>query len=156
MPASTTFDGVSKSGSPISRWIISLPCFSSARARFRTSNAVSVPSRDIRPARRNSNIVVGSMTADGIITPQRLAWPISQSHGRTDAAQPRRSLDCVMLPSLHMLPWKAISHLFGLPQMTAIMSQDDHQPGADRETEQTHKGILETDAVEVQVKTSMD
>jgi len=61
-----------------------------------------------------------------------------------------------MLHSLHMLHWKAISHLFGLPQMTAIMSQDDHQAGADRETQQTHKGVVETDAVEVQVNTSMD
>jgi hypothetical protein len=61
-----------------------------------------------------------------------------------------------MLHSLHVLPWKAIAHLFGLPQMTAIMSQDDHQASPDSETQQTHKGILETDAVEVQVKTSMD
>jgi hypothetical protein len=61
-----------------------------------------------------------------------------------------------MLHSLHLLPGKAISHLFGLPHMTAIMSQDDHQAGADSETQQTHKGILEADAVEVQVKTSMD
>ena len=37
--------GVSKSGSPISRWMTLLPCASRARARTRTSNAVSVPSR---------------------------------------------------------------------------------------------------------------
>jgi len=58
--------------------------------------------------------------------------------------------------SLHVLPWKTISHLFGLPQMTAIMSQDDHQAGADSETQQTHKGVAESDAIEVQLKTSMD
>ncbi len=43
--------GVSKSGSPISRWMISLPCRSRAFARARTSNADSVPSRDIRSAK---------------------------------------------------------------------------------------------------------
>src|SRR5215470_1860245 len=42
--------GVSKSGSPISRWTTSLPCRSSAFARASTSNADSVPSRDIRSA----------------------------------------------------------------------------------------------------------
>src|SRR5712672_3030119 len=78
MPASTTFGGVSKSGSPISRWIISLPCFSSARARFRTSKAVSVPNRDIRPAKRSSNIVVGSITADGIIAELRVRGQIEE------------------------------------------------------------------------------
>src|SRR5664279_2723913 len=49
--ASTMFPGVSKSGSPISRWTICLPWRSNARARTRTSNALSVPSRDIRLAR---------------------------------------------------------------------------------------------------------
>src|SRR4051794_23260275 len=44
------FFGVSKSGSPISRWTTSLPCASSARARASTSNAVSVPSRLIDDA----------------------------------------------------------------------------------------------------------
>src|SRR5688500_3916002 len=39
--------GVSKSGSPISRWTTSRPFASSARARTSTSNAVSVPSRAI-------------------------------------------------------------------------------------------------------------
>src|SRR5580765_2204408 len=42
--------GVSKSGSPISRWTISLPCRSSAFARASTSNADSVPSRPMRSA----------------------------------------------------------------------------------------------------------
>src|SRR5206468_3951535 len=42
--------GVSKSGSPISRWTTSLPCRSSALARARTSNADSVPSRLMRSA----------------------------------------------------------------------------------------------------------
>src|SRR5262245_32454287 len=42
--------GVSKSGSPISRCTISLPCRSSALARARTSNADSVPRRAIREA----------------------------------------------------------------------------------------------------------
>src|ERR1035438_9442852 len=45
------FPAVSKSGSPISRWTIFLPWRSRARARTRTSNAFSVPSRDIRLAR---------------------------------------------------------------------------------------------------------
>src|SRR4029453_12701726 len=43
--------GVSKSGSPISRWMISLPCRSRALARANTSNADSVPSRDMRSAK---------------------------------------------------------------------------------------------------------
>src|SRR5581483_6895329 len=42
--------GVSKSGSPISRCTISLPCRSSAFARASTSNADSVPSRAMRAA----------------------------------------------------------------------------------------------------------
>ena len=37
--------GVSKSGSPISRWMTSRPVRSIARARASTENAVSVPSR---------------------------------------------------------------------------------------------------------------
>src|SRR5438034_11232059 len=39
------FAGVSKSGSPISRWMTSTPVASIWRARASTSNAVSVPSR---------------------------------------------------------------------------------------------------------------
>src|SRR2546428_2941031 len=42
--------GVSKSGSPISRWMISLPWRSRALAFASTSNADSVPSRPIRSA----------------------------------------------------------------------------------------------------------
>src|SRR5688572_5468001 len=44
--------GVSKSGSPISRWITCRPVFSRARARAAASKAVSVPRRDIRSAKR--------------------------------------------------------------------------------------------------------
>src|SRR5207248_11068329 len=44
------FFGVSKSGSPISRWTTSTPFASSCRARARTSNAVSVPRRLIADA----------------------------------------------------------------------------------------------------------
>src|SRR5215212_5296825 len=42
------WDGVSKSGSPISRWMISRPCASSALAFARTEKAVSVPRRSMR------------------------------------------------------------------------------------------------------------
>src|SRR2546422_7462621 len=42
--------GVSKSGSPISRWMIERPAASSAFARANTSKAVSVPSTPIRSA----------------------------------------------------------------------------------------------------------
>src|SRR3712207_6543569 len=49
-PAPLTMAGVSKYGSPISRWITSLACASSARERTRTSNAVFVPRRCIRLA----------------------------------------------------------------------------------------------------------
>src|SRR6185437_6891522 len=49
------FGGVEKSGSPISRWMMSLPWRSNARARLSTSNAVSVPSRDMRFANRSSD-----------------------------------------------------------------------------------------------------
>src|SRR3989442_8610570 len=45
--------GVSKSGSPISRWMIFRPCASRARARARTSNADSVPIRPTRDASRD-------------------------------------------------------------------------------------------------------
>src|SRR6266852_764392 len=50
LAASRIWAGVSKSGSPISRWSISLPCRSSALARASTSKADSVPSRDMRSA----------------------------------------------------------------------------------------------------------
>src|ERR1700737_4030528 len=52
MPASTMLSGVAKSGSPISRWTIFLPPASSRRALASTSNAPSVPRRDIRSAKR--------------------------------------------------------------------------------------------------------
>src|SRR5438132_14370135 len=42
--------GVAKSGSPISRWMISRPSASSRRARASTSKAPSVPRRDMRSA----------------------------------------------------------------------------------------------------------
>src|ERR1041385_2368603 len=58
IPASITLLGVSKSGSPISRWIMLLPWASSARALARVSKAVSVPRRAIRLASRNSVGVV--------------------------------------------------------------------------------------------------
>src|SRR6266404_3378218 len=58
MPASITLAGVSKSGSPISRWITLLPWASSARALARVSKAVSVPRRAIRLASRSSVAVV--------------------------------------------------------------------------------------------------
>src|SRR5690242_6313225 len=50
--ASTMLSGVAKSGSPISRWTTRLPSASSFRARARTSNAPSVPRRDMRSAKR--------------------------------------------------------------------------------------------------------
>src|SRR5882762_6778311 len=53
MPASTTLAGVSKSGSPISRWTMSLPCASRARARASVSNAVSTPRPAMRLASRS-------------------------------------------------------------------------------------------------------
>src|SRR5258708_20725955 len=50
IPASTMLSGVAKSGSPISRWTMRLPAASRRRALARTSNALSVPSRDMRSA----------------------------------------------------------------------------------------------------------
>src|SRR5579859_6034328 len=44
--------GVAKSGSPISRCTICLPSASSRRALASTSNAPSVPRRDMRSAKR--------------------------------------------------------------------------------------------------------
>src|SRR4029450_13451992 len=59
--------GVSKSGSPISRWTISLPWRSSAFARASTSNADSVPRRDIRSANRMASaIILGDVELVGI------------------------------------------------------------------------------------------
>ena len=54
MAAARTFAGVSKSGSPISRWMTLRPVASSARARAATSNALSVPIVLIRDARRTA------------------------------------------------------------------------------------------------------
>src|SRR5208337_5314943 len=62
--ASTMFPGVSKSGSPISRWTMFLPWRSKARARTRTSKAVSVPRRDILLARCS---LVGAEVASALI-----------------------------------------------------------------------------------------
>jgi hypothetical protein len=51
--------------------MISLPWRSKARALFKTSKAVSVPSRDMRVASRNWYWVVGSIAAKlGIINPR--------------------------------------------------------------------------------------
>src|SRR5215218_1994962 len=44
------WEGVSKSGSPISRWMISRPCAASALAFASVEKAVSVPRRSIRLA----------------------------------------------------------------------------------------------------------
>src|SRR3954447_12977597 len=54
--------GVVKSGSPISRWMIRLPCASSSRARASTSKAVSVPSRasDAASGRSATALLVGA------------------------------------------------------------------------------------------------
>ncbi len=49
-PASTMCGGVSKSGSPICRWMILRPWASSALARASTSKAVSVPRRPMLSA----------------------------------------------------------------------------------------------------------
>src|SRR5438309_2976853 len=46
---------------------MSLPCRSRARARFRTSNAVSVPSRDMRSAKRNSNWTALDIGQNGLL-----------------------------------------------------------------------------------------
>ena len=65
--------GVSKSGSPISRWTISRPCRSSARARASTSNADSVPSRPIRVRDVHGRLLLRGMS--GIIA----SWTSSRS-----------------------------------------------------------------------------
>ena len=57
--ASQMCAGVSKSGSPISRWMTSLPARSSSRARARTENAVSVPSRSRLAARAGRTTLTG-------------------------------------------------------------------------------------------------
>src|SRR4028118_2076799 len=64
------WSAVSKSGSPISRWMMSRPCASSAFAFARTENAVSVPRRPIRPA---------SFTSPSL---SRCAWRITPRRGR--------------------------------------------------------------------------
>src|SRR6266581_3143477 len=47
--------------------MMSLPCRSSSRARFRTSNAVSVPSRDMRSANRSSNWRARDIRQNGLL-----------------------------------------------------------------------------------------
>src|ERR1700722_13897700 len=74
MPASTTFFGVSKSGSPISRWTMSLPWRSSARALFKTSKAVSVPRRDMRCASFSSYCVEVSIVVSEQLYPCAPLW----------------------------------------------------------------------------------
>src|SRR5438552_19070849 len=49
--------GVAKSGSPISRCTMCLPSASSLRALARTSKAPSVPSRDMRSAKRTAVLI---------------------------------------------------------------------------------------------------
>src|SRR5438105_15403930 len=58
--------GVGKSGSPISRWRTRRPCASTARARARTSEAVSVPRSAMREER--SRIVLE--VYPGCLTPK--------------------------------------------------------------------------------------
>src|SRR5439155_16996251 len=57
--ASRTLAGVSKSGSPISRWMTDRPVASSARARAAASNAVSVPIEAIRSASFIASMIGG-------------------------------------------------------------------------------------------------
>src|SRR5579859_4814949 len=64
-PAATTLAGVSKSGSPISKWTMSLPLASRARAFTNTSKAVSVPSRDMRLASLSSDWTALLMMSKG-------------------------------------------------------------------------------------------
>src|SRR5690242_18288996 len=76
--ASTMLSGVAKSGSPISRCTMRLPSDSSLRARARTSNAPSVPSRFILSAKRTAVLAMSPrilMNADerAAIDAQRLA-----------------------------------------------------------------------------------
>src|SRR5579859_4521881 len=64
--ASQTWAGVSKSGSPISRWITSRPSRSSSFARARTLKALSVPSRSrLAASREATTSLTGESVARG-------------------------------------------------------------------------------------------
>ena len=57
LAAARTFAGVSKSGSPIWRWMIERPVASRARALAATSNALSVPIESMRAAAFMARII---------------------------------------------------------------------------------------------------
>src|ERR1700682_6162410 len=113
MPASTMLSGVAKSGSPISRWTIFLPSASSRRALARTTNAPSVPRRDMRSAKRISTPgIVELVDADerAAVDAERLTGDESglaraQKGARSGelgwiAIPPHRRLSCLALEPL--------------------------------------------------------
>src|SRR5712691_89358 len=71
--------GVAKSGSPISRWTMRFPSASRRRALASTSNALSVPRRDMRSANR---MLTFGMLMDpeqrAAVDPERLAGDVSR------------------------------------------------------------------------------
>src|ERR1700736_1713324 len=78
MPASMMLSGVEKSGSPISRWTMRLPSASRRRAFASTSNALSVPRRDIRSANLMATIGMLMDPAEGsTVHADRLAGDVS-------------------------------------------------------------------------------
>src|SRR5262245_29210122 len=74
--------GVSKSGSPISRWITDLPWRSRARARASTSKADSVPSRPMRSATSITWSLPSSRDFEFVILPCRGAGAQGARAGR--------------------------------------------------------------------------
>src|SRR6267143_1675393 len=99
IPASTMLSGVAKSGSPISRWTICFPSASRRRALASTSNALSVPKRDMRSA---NFIVIFGMLMDtekgAAVDAQRLAGDVARLPGAEERAG-RPELGRVAQPS---------------------------------------------------------
>src|SRR6185312_1093945 len=98
MPARLTCSGVSKSGSPISRWTIERPSASKARASPRTSNAFSLPSRE-RPRESCSVGRAVNMNEGPVNSGQgRLRWCAERPSGNM------RTLTEVFAPGASPLP----------------------------------------------------
>src|SRR5262245_36835714 len=120
--------GVSKSGSPISRWMTSFPCRSSSRARARTENAVSVPSRSRLAA--NPGVTVALIGAASILRAGLLPAVLTGKGLATDRA-------------------RILAGLAAPPPAHALDRRRDAEGDAEREQDGLDRALLECLAADV-------
>ena len=113
------WSGVSKSGSPISRWTISRPCRSSSRARARTLNAVSVPRRSRLSARPGRSSCALASTGNQYTTRR------SRCTASTPAGAPRDLLGGRVGDALRERHAVRPDELDGISRLEAALAADD-------------------------------